>query len=111
MASSLRVRKGDEVVVIAGKDRGKRGTVQQVRIADRSVIVAGVNIKKRHTKANPQRNVKGGIIEQPAPLAAGKVMLVCPHCGKATRVGRRIDEDQKERACKKCGEAIVSEKE
>ena len=111
MATGLRIRKGDEVIVITGKDRGKRGTVQEVHVDDGAVVVAGVNIQKRHTKANPQRNVKGGVIEQPAPLAAGKVMLVCPHCGKPTRGGRRIDEDTNERACKKCGEAIVSEKE
>ena len=111
MATGLRIRKGDEVIVITGKDRGKRGTVQEVHVDDNAVVVGGVNIQKRHTKANPQRNIKGGIIEQPAPLPTGKVMLVCPHCGKPTRVGHRVDEDQKERACKKCGEAIVSEKE
>ncbi len=107
----LRIRKGDEVVVIAGKDRGKRGTVQEVMSTEGRVVVAGVNIAKRHRKANPQRNIKGGIIEQPAPLATGKVMLVCPHCGKPTRVGHRMDEDVKERFCRQCGEAIAAEKE
>ena len=111
MAAGMRIRRGDEVVVIAGKDRGKRGTVQQVRLADRTVVVGGVNIQKRHTKANPQRNVKGGIVEQPAALPAGKVMLVCPHCGKPTRVARRVDDDTRERACKRCGQPIATEKE
>ena len=111
MVTRLKVRKGDEVMVITGKDRGKRGTVQEVRVTAASVIVAGVNIQKRHTKANPQRNVKGGIIEQPAPLATGKVMLVCPHCGKPTRVGHRLDDDVKERFCKQCDQAIAAEKE
>ena len=111
MVTRLKVRKGDEVMVITGKDRGKRGTVQEVNIAHAAVIVAGVNIRKRHTKANPQQNIKGGIIEKPAPLAIGKVMLVCPHCGKPTRVGHRVDEDVKERYCKQCDQAIVSEKE
>ena len=111
MVTRLKVRKGDEVMVITGKDRGKRGTVQEVHVDDAAVVVAGVNIRKRHTKANPQRNIKGGIIEQPAPLAIGKVMLVCPHCGKPTRVGHRDDEGTKERYCKSCDQAIVSEKE
>jgi len=111
MSTGMRIRKGDEVVVLAGKDRGKRGTVQEVHVTDEAVVVAGVNIQKRHTKANPQKNIKGGIIDQPAPLGIGKVMLVCPHCGKPTRVGRRHDEDVSERYCKQCNEPLVSEKQ
>jgi large subunit ribosomal protein L24 len=106
---NLKVRKGDEVVVIAGKDRGKKGRVTEVRPDDGTIIVAGVNIAKRHTKPNPSKNQKGGIIDQPMPLALGKVMVVCPHCGKATRVGHHMDEDTKERVCKRCGETIVVE--
>ena len=109
MAINLKIRKGDEVVVIAGKDRGKRGRVQEVHPDTRMVIVAGVNIAKRHTKPNPSKNNKGGIIDEPRPLALGKVMVICPHCGKPTRVARRIEEDTKERICKQCGEAIVVE--
>ena len=108
--AGMRLRKGDEIMVIAGKDRGKRGRVQEVRPRDLTVIVAGVNIAKRHTKANPTKNQKGGIVEQPMPLGLGKVMVVCPHCGKPTRVGHRVDDDgTKERVCKQCGEAIVVE--
>lgn len=107
----MRIRKGDEIVVLAGKDRGKRGTVQEVRPRERLLIVAGVNLKKRHTKANPQNNVKGGIIEQPGALPIGKVMIVCPHCGQPTRVGHRIDDDEKERFCKRCDKTIAAEKE
>ena len=82
--------------------------MQEVRPGDLTVIVAGVNIAKRHTKPNPSKNQKGGIIEQPMPLGLGKVMVVCPHCGKPTRVAHRVDEDgTKERVCKQCGEAIV----
>ena len=109
MATNLKVRKGDEVMVIAGKDRGKRGRVQEVRPVEGTVIVAGVNMAKRHTKPNPSKNNKGGIIDQPRPLALGKVMVVCPHCGKPTRVAHRVDEDTKERVCKRCGETIVVE--
>jgi large subunit ribosomal protein L24 len=109
VATSLKIRKGDEVMVLGGKDRGKRGRVQEVHPTAGTVIVAGVNIAKRHTKANPSKNTKGGIIEQPMPLAFGKVMVVCSHCGKPTRVGHRSDADTKERVCKRCGEAIVVE--
>ena len=107
MALNLKVRKGDEVMVITGRDRGKRGKGQEVRPASGTVVVAGVNIAKRHRKPNPSKNDKGGIVEQPMPLALGKVMVVCPHCGKPTRVAHRRDEDTKERVCKNCGETIV----
>ncbi len=107
----LRIRSGDEVEVIAGKDRGKRGNVQEVMPSEQKVVVAGVNIAKRHTKPNPQRNVKGGIVEQPMAMDVSKVMLVCPHCGRPTRVAHRSDDGDKERVCKRCGETIVTEKE
>jgi len=109
MATSLKIRKGDEVMVIGGKDRGKRGRVQEVNPADLTVVVAGVNVAKRHTKPNPSKNNKGGIIDQPIPMSIGKVMVVCPHCGKPTRVAHHTDEDTKERLCKRCGEPIVVE--
>ncbi len=109
MALNLKVRKGDEVLVIAGKDRGKKGRVTEVRRTEHKVVVAGVNIAKRHLKPNPSKNEKGGITEQPMPLSLGKVMVVCPHCGKPTRVAHRTDEDNKERVCKRCGEAITVE--
>jgi large subunit ribosomal protein L24 len=109
MSTSLKIRKGDEVQVIGGKDRGKRGRVQEVRPGSLTVVVAGVNVAKRHTKPNPSKNNKGGIIEQPMPMSLGKVMVVCPHCGKPTRVAHRSDEDTKERICKRCGEPIVVE--
>ena len=106
---TVRIHKGDEIEVIAGKDRGKRGTVQEVRPTERRVVVAGVNIQKRHQKPNPQRSIKGGIVEQPAPLDVSKVMLVCPKCGEPTRVGHVVTEDGKQRVCKNCGEAIVTQ--
>jgi|SRR2546428_11094111 len=108
----LDVRKGDEVLVIAGKDRGKQGRVTEVRPEARRVVVEGVNVTKRHRKANPAKREQGGIIDVAAPLSASKVMVVCPHCHKPTRVGHRISGDTKERVCKHCGEAIVvTEKE
>jgi large subunit ribosomal protein L24 len=97
------VRKNDTVVVIAGRDRGKRGRVLRV-VPDRGrVIVEGVNFIKRHTRANPQKNIKGGIVERESSLSASNVQLVCPECGKPTRVGRhRLDDGRLVRVCVKC---------
>lgn len=103
----LDVRKGDEVLVIAGKDRGKQGRVTEVRPRDRRVVVEGVNIVKRHRKGNPSKREQGGIIDLAAPLDASKVMIVCPRCHKPTRVAHRESGETKERMCKHCGETIV----
>ena len=97
------VRKNDNVVVVTGRDRGKRGRVLRVIPAKDRVIVEGVNFIKRHTKPNPQRNVKGGIVEREAPLSASNVQLICPECGAQTRVGRKLlDDDRRVRFCVKC---------
>lgn len=101
------IRKNDNVLVIAGKDRGKRGRVLKVLPARNRVIVEGVNFINRHTKPNPGRNVKGGIVKREASLHASNVQLVCPECGAATRVGRRVLGDgRKVRTCRKC-EGVV----
>ena len=101
------IRKNDNVVVMTGKDRGKRGRVVRVVPDKNRVLVEGVNLVKRHTKANPQRNVKGGVVEREAPLHASNVQLVCPECGKPTRIGRRVLGDgRKVRVCRKC-EGVV----
>ena len=101
------LRKNDNVVVTAGKDSGKRGRVLRVNTDKNRVIVEGVNLIKRHTRPNPQRNIKGGIVEREAGLHASNVQLVCPECGKATRVGRRVLSDgRKVRICRKC-EGVV----
>ena len=101
------IRKNDSVVVTTGKDRGKRGRVLRVVPENNRLIVEGVNIIKRHTKANPQRGVKGGLVEREAPLHASNVQLVCPECGKPTRLGKKILGDgRKVRVCRKC-EGVV----
>ena len=101
------IRKNDNVVVTTGKDRGKRGRVLRVVPEKNRLVVEGVNMIKRHTKANPQRQVKGGLIEREAPLAASNVQLLCPECGKPTRLGRKILGDgRKVRICRKC-EGVV----
>ena len=101
------IRRNDNVVVTTGKDRGKRGRVLRV-VADKNrVVVEGVNTIKRHTKPNPQRNIKGGVVEREAPLHASNVQVVCPECSKATRIGRKILADgRKVRICRKC-EGVV----
>jgi len=97
------VRKNDNVIVTTGKDRGKRGRVLKVLPGVNRVVVEGVNLIKRHTKPNPQRQIKGGLVEREAPLHASNVQVVCPECGKATRIGRRILGDgRKVRICRKC---------
>ena len=104
-ATSL--RKNDNVLVIAGKDRGKRGRVLRVLPRKGRVVVEGVNFIKKHTKANPQKNIKGGIVEREASLHASNVQLVCPECGAQTRIGRKVLGDgRKVRVCRKC-EGVV----
>jgi large subunit ribosomal protein L24 len=101
------IRRNDNVVVITGKDRGKRGRVLKVVPGSNRLVVEGVNFIKRHTKPNPQRQVKGGVVEREAALHASNVQLVCPECGKPTRLGRKILGDgRKVRICRKC-EGVV----
>ena len=95
------------MLVITGKDRGKRGRVLKLLPDKNRLIVEGVNLIKRHTRPNPAKNIKGGIVEREASLHASNVQLVCPECGAQTRVGRRILGDgRKVRVCRKC-EGVV----
>ena len=93
MAGLKRIRKNDEVIIIAGRDRGKRGRVTLVDAERNRVVVEGVNLVKRHTKPNPQKQVQGGIVEREAAIHASNVMLVDPASGKRTRVGMRTESD------------------
>ncbi|MEW6183973.1 MAG: 50S ribosomal protein L24 [Bacillota bacterium] len=102
----VNVRKGDNVMVIRGKDTGKKGKVLTVFPDRFRVIVEKVNVVKRHSRPTRQMP-QGGIIEKEAPIHASNVMLVCGKCHKPTRVGRRIlDDGTKVRFCKKCGEVL-----
>ncbi len=97
------IRRNDTVIVTTGKDSGKRGRVLKVLPAKNRLIVEGVNMIKRHTRPNPQRNIKGGIVEREASLHASNVQLLCAECSKMTRVGHRILADgRKVRICRKC---------
>ncbi|QGP91828.1 50S ribosomal protein L24 [Neomoorella glycerini] len=104
--SKVHVKKGDLVMVITGKDAGKKGKVLSVDRAKGRVIVEGVNIVKRHTRPTP-RTPQGGIIEKEAPVASSNVMLFCNKCNRPTRIGKQFLADgTKTRVCKKCGEVI-----
>ena len=101
------VRKNDTVVVVGGKDRGKRGRVLKVLPDRNRLVVESVNFVKRHTRPDPQRNVKGGIVEREASLHASNVQLVCPECGEPTRIGHQLLGDgRKVRICRKCEGAV-----
>ncbi len=103
---AAKIRKGDLVLVIAGKDKGKTGKVTKVLPRENRVIVEGVNIVKRHMRARSQAQ-PSGIIEMAAPIHVSNVMLICPNCGEPTRVGFKITETgDKLRVCKKCGGVI-----
>ncbi len=101
------VRKNDNVMVVGGKDRGKRGRVLRVIPGRNRVLVEGINFIKRHTRPNPQQNVKGGVVEREASLHASNVQIICPECGAATRIGRQLlDDGRKVRVCRKCDGAV-----
>jgi len=101
------IRRNDTVSVNTGKDSGKRGRVLKVLPGKNRLIVEGINMIKRHTRPNPQRNIKGGIVEREAALHASNVHLVWPECGEVTRIGHKILGDgRKVRICRKC-EGVV----
>ena len=101
----MRLKKGDHVVVLKGKDRGKDGIVMRVLPKDGKVIVEGVNVVKKHQKAT-RATMQAGIIDKDMPIDASNVALLCPNCGP-TRIGYRVDEDcTKTRVCKKCGRDV-----
>ena len=97
------IRRNDNVVVLTGKDAGKRGRVLKVLPEKNRLIVEGVNLIKRHTRPNPAKNIKGGVVQREAALHASNVQLVCPECGAQTRIGHKILGDgRKVRVCRKC---------
>ena len=100
-----KIKRDDEVVVLAGKDKGKRGTVRRV-LDDNRVLVSGVNMMKKHTKPDPQAGVQGGIVEREAPIQISNVAIYNRTTGKADRVGIRVDGGRKIRIYKSSGEAV-----
>ena len=90
---AMSIRKNDQVIVRAGKDRGKKGRVLSVLPGRNRVVVEGVNLIKRHTRPNPQKNIKGGIVEREASIHASNVMLLDPDTNEPTRVGKKVLSD------------------
>lgn len=101
----MKIKKGDQVKIVAGKDRGKQGKVLSVLPAKERIVVEGINIVKKHSRPKKEGE-KGQRVEKPAPLDISNVMLVCPKCGKETRVGYKMEKDNKYRVCKKCNETL-----
>ena len=107
--SKMKIHTGDQVKILSGKEAGKTGKVLRVDAEKRKVYIERLNMLKRHTKPNPKKNPQGGVIEREAPMDVSNVMVVCPACGQATRVGYRlIDGGGKVRVCRRanCGKDI-----
>lgn len=101
----MKIHKGDQVLIISGKDRGKKSKVLKSSPKEGRVLVEGVNLRKKHVR--PRRaGEKGQIIEIPAPVHVSNLKLICSKCGKAVRAGYQIKERKKHRICKKCGQEI-----
>ena len=98
----MKIKKGDNVKVLSGNDKGKTGEVLDVIPKTQKVIVKGVNVRKKHVKPRKQGE-EGGIIPVECSIHSSKVNVVCPKCGKTTRVGYKVEGDSKVRICKKCG--------
>lgn len=101
----MKIRKGDKVLVIAGKDRGKIGPVDLVAPKKGRVLVGGINIATKHAKPS-RKNPKGGLIKMPIAMNVSKIMLICPKCDKPTRIGTVLGKAGKERVCKRCKQII-----
>jgi len=103
--NTMSIKKGDTVIVLSGKDKGKKGTVLSVMPETRKVVVEKINVVSRHQKPR-QQGEQGGIVKKEAPIYACKVMRVCPKCGKPTRPASKVTGDKRVRVCKKCGAEI-----
>ena len=101
----MKIKQGDTVQVLSGNDKGKTGEVLEVIPGTEKIIVKGINVRKKHVKARKQGE-EGGILPVECAIHASKVNVVCPKCGKATRIGYQIEKDQKVRICKKCNAKI-----
>ena len=101
----MKIRKNDQVLVISGKDRGRKSKIIKVFPKEGKVVIDGVNLRKKHVKPK-KSGEKGQIVETPAPLNVSDLKLICSKCGKPTRVGYKVEGKRKYRICKKCGQEI-----
>lgn len=102
----MKLKKGDQVIIIVGKDKGRKGKIEKVLPKQNKVLIPGINVYKKHTKPRGERQ-PGGIIDVVKPLPASNVALLCPKCGKQTRIGYQIGKNKsKTRICRKCQTVI-----
>ena len=101
----MKVKKGDNILVIAGKDKGRTGKIIRSLPKEAGVLVEGINLKKKHVRPKKQGE-KGQIVQIPAMIDVSNIKIVCPKCGKATRIGYKIEGENKNRTCKKCDSTI-----
>ena len=101
----MKLKKGDSVLIIAGKDKGRTAKILRALPKELKVLVDGINLKKKHVRPKKEGE-KGQVVAIPAPMDVSNVKLVCPKCGKATRVGYATEKDVKNRICKKCKQII-----
>jgi len=101
----MKIKKGDQVLIISGKDKGRKNKIIKVFLKESKAIVEGINLRKKHVKPK-KSGEKGQIVEVPAPLNVSNLKLICSKCGKPTRVGYKMEGKRKYRICKKCGKEI-----
>lgn len=101
----MKLKKGDKVAVIAGKDKGKEGSIEKLYKKANKVLILNINIYKKHVKKS-EKMPQGGVIDLPRPIDVSKIMFICPKCNKKTRIGYKVDKNKKNRVCKKCDEKI-----
>ena len=101
----MKIKKGDQVLIIAGKDKDRKGKVVECFIKKGKIIVEGLNLRKKHVKPKKQGE-KGQIVELPAPMDVSNAKIICPKCKKAARIEYKIENKKKHRICKKCGQQI-----
>ena len=101
----MKVKKGDKVLIISGKDKGRTGKIIKSLLKNGTILVEGINLKKKHVKAKKQGE-KGQVIATPSPLNISNVKIICPKCGKATRIAYNMEKGKKQRICKKCKSQI-----
>lgn len=103
----MKFKVGDEAIVTAGKDKGKRGKVEKVFPETASVLIPNINVYKKFRRAQAGRTSQGGLIEFNRSLAVANVALLCPHCGRPTRIGQKVTNERKLRFCKKCKKELT----
>lgn len=101
----MKVKKGDNVLIIAGKDKGRTGKIMKSMPKELAVLVEGINLHKKHVRPKKQGE-KGQVVQIPSPMNISNVKIICSKCGKATRAGYKIEKDKKFRVCKKCGQEM-----